>query len=117
MQAEVVLKLFLLLSLFFTKKVNQAYRAFICTLLKAFKIDVTICDHCNGKLKKVYAVNDGHSIRRYLRHLSIDPDPSHRIPARAEAFEFDFDQGHIEQTEARSNIAAYDKGLPVIHID
>jgi hypothetical protein len=77
-------------------------------LAKAFKIDVTICDHCNGKLKKVCAVNDRKSIHRYLHHMGTDSDPPPRTPARSEAFEFDFDQGHFEQTEA---------GLPVIHID
>jgi len=86
-------------------------------LAKAFKIDVTTCDHCNGKLKKVCAVNDRDSIRRYLRHLGIDSDPPPRSPAKTEAFEFDFDQSHVEQTEARGTEPASDEGLPVIHID
>ena len=86
-------------------------------LAKAFKIDVTNCDHCNGKLKKVCAVNDRDSIRRYLRPLAIDSDPPPRTPARTEAFEFNFDQDHVEQTEDRSPDPASDDGLPVIHIE
>lgn len=86
-------------------------------LAKAFKIDVTTCDHCSGKLKKICAVNDRDSIRRYLLHQGIDPDPPARRQARTESQEFDFDQGHVDQTDARPTAQASDDGLPVICIN
>ena len=86
-------------------------------LAKAFKIDVTTCDHCGGKLKKICAVNDRDSIRRYLLHQGIDPDPPARTPASTESSELDFDQGNVDQTEGRPTAQASDDGLPVIHID
>jgi hypothetical protein len=78
-------------------------------LAKAFKIDVTTCDHCGGKLQKVCAVNDKDSIRRYLMHLGIDPDPPLRSPARTEASELDFDHRQVDQNS--------DDELPTIIID
>lgn len=86
-------------------------------LAKAFNIDVMTCDQCGGKLKEVRAVTDRDIIRRYLLHQGIDPDPHPRIAARTEEGEFDFDQGHVEQIEARSTDPASGDWLPVIYID
>ncbi len=47
-------------------------------LAKVFKIDVTTCESCGGKMQKICAVHDGDSIRRYLLHLGLDPDPPPR---------------------------------------
>ena len=66
-------------------------------LAKVFKIDVTTCECCGGKMQKICAVLDGEGIRRYLRHLNIDPDPPQRAPARVQAMEFDFDQSNEVQ--------------------
>ena len=87
-------------------------------LAKAFKIDVTICDHCGGKLKKVCAVNDRDSIRRYLIPLNIDPDPPPKAPARTKTGEFDFVQ--CQGDDYFHSSAQYhpdDDGAPVIRIE
>ena len=68
-------------------------------LAKVFKIDVTTCECCGGKMQKICAVLDGEGIRRYLRHLNMDPDPPPRTPARVQATEFDFDQSSEEQED------------------
>ena len=84
-------------------------------LAKAFKIDVTTCETCGGKLKKVCAVSDRDRIRRYMRHFNIDSDPPARTPARQQPIEFDFDQSQYDQREPPDHTP--DDGLLVIHID
>jgi hypothetical protein len=51
-------------------------------LAKVFKIDVTLCDHCQGKLRLKAAINDQESIIRYLKHQGIDCEPPARAPAK-----------------------------------
>lgn len=60
-------------------------------LARVFKIDVTICGHCGGKMQKVCAVIDGDSIRRYLKHLALNPDPPKLAPANVLQPELSFD--------------------------
>jgi hypothetical protein len=92
----------------FAEKENQKVfknQSWSKMLAKAFKIAVTICEHCGGKLRKICAVNDRDSIHRYLRHLSIDPDPPPRTPARNEQQEFDFDvfdHAQVDQAEDKT---------------
>lgn len=59
-------------------------------LAKVFKIDVTICDHCHGKLRLKAAVNDQESIVRYLKHQGIDSEPPARAPPIYSAKGLDF---------------------------
>jgi hypothetical protein len=63
-------------------------------LARVFKIDVTTCEQCGGKMEKVCAVTDGDNIRRYLKHLGLDPDPPSRSPAKILQPELSFDQNY-----------------------
>ena len=40
-------------------------------LARTFKIDVTTCEKCGGKLQAICAVKDPDSIRRYLSYLQL----------------------------------------------
>lgn len=60
-------------------------------LAQVFKIDVTKCELCGGKLEKVCAITDQDSIKRYLEHLNIDHMPPARAPPRYRQPEFDFE--------------------------
>lgn len=61
-------------------------------LARVFKIDVTHCEACGGKMQKVCAVIDGDSIRRYLKHLSLDPEPPKMAAAASWQQEIYFDE-------------------------
>ena len=41
---------------------------------RVFGIDVLKCE-CGGELKPVSAILKGDEVKRYLRHLGLDPDP------------------------------------------
>ena len=43
-------------------------------LSRVFGIDVLKCE-CGGELKPVSAILKGDEVKRYLRHLGLDPDP------------------------------------------
>jgi hypothetical protein len=75
---------------------KQAYKnhTWAKMLARVFKIDVTNCEHCGGKMQKVCAVIDGDSIRRYLKHLALDPCPPSQTAARILQPELSFDQDY-----------------------
>lgn len=49
-------------------------------LAKVFKIDVTTCEDCGGKMRAVCSVFDPDGIRRYLTHINVDYEPPARAP-------------------------------------
>jgi hypothetical protein len=51
-------------------------------LAKVFKIDVTQCSHCPGKLRPVAAIKDREKVIRYLKHQGLDYDPSTKAPPK-----------------------------------
>ena len=51
-------------------------------LAKVFKIDVTQCIHCTGKLRPIAAIKDPDEIIRYLKHEGIDYEPPTKAPAK-----------------------------------
>ncbi|MCX6124078.1 MAG: hypothetical protein NTV34_04925, partial [Proteobacteria bacterium] len=59
-----------------------------------FKIDVTKCVHCEGKLRAVAAIQDREEITRYLKHQGIDHEAPARAPPRyrQQYVEFDYDE-------------------------
>ena len=59
-------------------------------LAREFKIDVLKCS-CGGELRPIAAVTDQDSVRRYLKHMNIEYDPTPRGPPRDTQDEFDFD--------------------------
>jgi hypothetical protein len=60
-------------------------------LARVFKIDVTTCEDCGGKLKAISAVKDPDSVRRYLNHEQLDDLPPPRGPPRYLQAAFAFD--------------------------
>lgn len=50
-------------------------------LAREFKIDVLKCS-CGGELRPIAAVTDQDSVRRYLKHMNIEYDPTPRGPPR-----------------------------------
>ncbi len=75
-------------------------------LARVYKIDVTICGHCGVKMQNVCAVIDGDSIRRYLKHLALDPDPPSRSLAKILQPELCFGQDFISCLPQRGRYTA-----------
>ncbi len=73
-------------------------------LAQVFKIDVTKCESCQGDMAPICSVMDRDSIKRYLNHIGLDPDPPLRAPARSVQGALDFDQSN-----------QYEE--PTIHVD
>lgn len=44
-------------------------------LKRVFKIDVLVCDECNGKMKFIAVIIEKKAIEKILNHLGIDSDP------------------------------------------
>ena len=65
-------------------------------LRQVFKIDVTMCENCGSDMVALAAIQDPGSVRRYLRHQGLDPDPPKIAPARHRQGIFDFDQAPAE---------------------
>jgi len=73
-------------------KPRQKNHAWSAMLARVFKIDVTHCSHCDGKLHSIAALMAREEIIRYLTHIGIDPDPPQRAPPKCWQLKADFDQ-------------------------
>lgn len=51
-------------------------------LARVFRIDVTVCPHCGGKMKIIAALTEPASIRAYLDGVGLDSHPPPVAPAR-----------------------------------
>jgi len=71
----------------------KPWRSYIWSkmLPKVFKVDVTKCDACDARVRKISAMTDPMKVRRYLKHENIDYEPPARAPPRYQQGEFDFD--------------------------
>jgi hypothetical protein len=49
-------------------------------LKRVFKLDLTICQDCGGKLRYISTILDGLEVTRYLKHVGLDTGPPPRGP-------------------------------------
>jgi len=68
-------------------------------LAHVFKIDVTKCESCGGDMVPICSVIERDSVKRYLSHIGLDPDPPPRAPARSVQGALDFDQSNNHYDE------------------
>jgi hypothetical protein len=61
------------------KKKNHSWSKM---LARVFKIDVTKCPDCGGEMALRAQLTEPDSIRRYLKHVGLDPDPPARAPPK-----------------------------------
>ena len=59
-------------------------------LAKAFKIDVTKCERCNGDMTVMAALIDRGEVARYRKHVGIEHEAPARAPPRFTEESFDF---------------------------
>jgi len=83
-----------------TKPKNHAWSK---VLALVFKIDVTKCVHCEGKLRAVAAIQDRDEITRYLIHLGIDHEAPARAPPRYRQQSLEFGQKEEDQSPQHSS--------------
>lgn len=62
-----------------TKQKNHTWSQL---LARVFKIDVTKCVSCGGEMTMKAQVTESDSVRRYLKHVGLDPDPPSRAPPK-----------------------------------
>ena len=62
-------------------------------LAKVYKVDVSLCQHCGGKMRRVWPVLDPDSVKRYLKHVGIEHGVPVRGPPRIVQEEFQYDEG------------------------
>ncbi|MCX6125359.1 MAG: hypothetical protein NTV34_11530 [Proteobacteria bacterium] len=83
-----------------TKPKNHAWSKILALV---FKIDVTKCVHCEGKLRAVAAIQERDEITRYLKHLGIDHEALARTPPRYRQQSLEFGQKEEDQSPQSSS--------------
>ena len=73
------------------KKKRGFYIEWAELLKRVFQVDVLKCPYCGSQGRKVIAaVQDGHEIKRYLRHIGVSSDPPLILEARTIPLEFEY---------------------------
>ena len=80
-------------------KPRQKNHAWSKSLAKVFKIDVTQCSHCTGKLSAIAAIKEREQVIRYLKHQGIDHDPPPRAPPKYRQQSLGFDEPKVPPSE------------------
>ena len=78
-----------------SEKPRQKIHAWSKTLAQVFKIDVTSCSHCPGKLTAIAAIKERDQVIRYLKHQGIDHDPPPRAPPKYRQQSLGFDEPEV----------------------
>ena len=65
-------------------------------LAKAFKIDVTKCERCNGDMTVMAALIDRGEVARYRKHVGIEHEAPARAPPRFTEEPLDFGPEYYE---------------------
>ena len=69
---------------------NRGSASWAKLLERVFKIDVTSCSKCKGKLHPVCAVQDPDQIQRYLKHIGLPHLPPEKPPAKSQSLDYEF---------------------------
>ena len=59
-------------------------------LARVFAFDITVCPACGGRLRRIAALNDPASVRRYLQDVGLPTEPQPLIPPAPPQQEWDF---------------------------